>query len=71
MSPRRRRGPKPDRHRALELLSGSPDGMTEAILLAHGFTIDVLADLIRAGLATACGSPAPDGARSQKRRKSR
>jgi hypothetical protein len=53
MSSRRRRGPKPDRRRALELLSGSPDGMTEAILLAHGFTIDMLADLIRAGLATA------------------
>jgi hypothetical protein len=53
MSPHRRRGPKPDRRRALELLSGSPDGMTEAILLAHGFTIDMLVELIYAGLATA------------------
>jgi hypothetical protein len=50
---RRRRGPKPDRRRALELLAGSPDGMTEAILSAHGFTTDMLVDLIRAGLATA------------------
>jgi hypothetical protein len=49
----RRRGPKPDRRRALELLAGSRDGMTEAMLLAHGFTVDMLVDLIRAGLATA------------------
>src|SRR5260370_29497026 len=48
-----RRGPKPDRRRALELLAGSRDGMTEAMLLAHGFTVDMLVDLIRAGLATA------------------
>jgi hypothetical protein len=53
MSSRRRRGPKPDRRRAIELLARSPDGMTEAMLLAHGFTVDMLADLIRAGLATA------------------
>ena len=49
----RRRGPKPDRRRALELLAGSRDGMTEAMLLAHGFAVDMLVDLIRAGLATA------------------
>lgn len=53
MNSRRRRGPKPNSRRALELLAGSPDGMTEAILLAHGFTVDMLADLIHAGLATA------------------
>jgi hypothetical protein len=52
----RRRGPSPDRRRALELLAGSPDGMTEAMLLAHDFRVDdvdMLVDLIRAGLATA------------------
>jgi hypothetical protein len=38
----------------LELLAASPDGATEAILLAHGFTIDLLVvELVRAGLATA------------------
>jgi hypothetical protein len=37
---RRRHGPKPDRRRALELLAASPDGCTEALLLAHGFTDD-------------------------------
>jgi hypothetical protein len=38
--PARRRGPKPDRRRALELLAASPDGYTEALMLAHGFTVD-------------------------------
>jgi hypothetical protein len=41
------------RRRALELLAGSPDGCTEAIMLAHGFTEALLNDLMRAGLATA------------------
>ena len=52
MNSRRRRGPKPNSRRALEFLAGSPDGMTEANLLAHGFMVDLLADLIHAGLAT-------------------
>jgi hypothetical protein len=30
--PPRRRGPKPDRRRALELLAASPDGATEALM---------------------------------------
>jgi hypothetical protein len=51
--PSRRRGPKPDRRRALELLAGSRDGVAETILLAHGFTVDMLADLVRAGPVTA------------------
>jgi len=43
-----------DRRRALELLAGSArQGCTEAFLLAHGFTVDLLADMIRAGVATA------------------
>jgi hypothetical protein len=51
--PRPRRGPKPDRRRALELLSGSHDGCNEAVLLAHGFTVPLLVELVRTGLATA------------------
>src|SRR5262249_6001040 len=50
---RRRHGPQPDRRRTLELLAASHDGATEAIMLAHGFTVDLLVELIRAGLATA------------------
>jgi hypothetical protein len=42
-----------DRRRALELLAASPDGCTEAILRAHGFTIEQMVALVRAGLATA------------------
>jgi hypothetical protein len=51
--PNRKRLPKPDRRRALEQLASCRDGCTEAILLAHGFTIDDMVELVRAGLATA------------------
>ena len=47
------RGPKPDRRRALELIASCPDGCTETIMLAHGFTVGQLDELIRAGFATA------------------
>src|SRR4029450_429682 len=47
------RRPKPDRRRALELLASCRDGCTEAIMLAHGFTIGQMVELVRAGLATA------------------
>jgi hypothetical protein len=53
MSSRPRRNPKPNRRRALELLASCNDGCTEAIMLAHGFTIPQMAELVRAGLATA------------------
>ena len=53
-----------ERRRALELLAASSDGCTEAIILAHGFTIDFLVDLIRAGLATAQTDRAVAGGRS-------
>ena len=39
-------------NRALRLLAGSPHDCTEAIMLAHGFTAELLADLVRGGLAT-------------------
>jgi hypothetical protein len=51
MSSHRRRGSKPDRRRALELLAASRHGCTEAIMRAHDFTIDMLADIVIAGLA--------------------
>ena len=50
---RRRRGPKPERRRALELLAASPDGCSEAIMLAHGFPVPLLVDLCIAGHAIA------------------
>jgi hypothetical protein len=44
------RRPKPDR-RALELLASSRDGCTEAIMIAHGFSIDMMVELVNAALA--------------------
>jgi hypothetical protein len=43
----RKRIPPATRRRALELLAASPDGATEAIMFAHGFTIDLLVELVR------------------------
>jgi hypothetical protein len=45
--------PKQQRRRALELLEASIDGCTEAIMLAYGFKIELLVELVDAGLATA------------------
>jgi hypothetical protein len=41
-----------DQRRALRLLAAAPNGATEAIMLAHGFTISLLDDLVLRGLAT-------------------
>jgi hypothetical protein len=41
-----------DQRRALTLLAGSALGCTEAIMLAHGFKAELLAALLREGLAT-------------------
>ena len=46
------RRPNPDRRRALELLAGSRRGYTKAILRAHGFSINMMVELVKAGLAT-------------------
>jgi hypothetical protein len=46
-------GPGAERLRALRLLAGSPLGCTEAIMLAHGFMVEMLTGLVRDGLATA------------------
>ena len=43
-----------DARRVLELLAGSArQGCTEAFLLAHGFTVELLGSIVRAGFATA------------------
>jgi hypothetical protein len=42
-----------EQRRALVLLAGGPHGATKARLLAGGFTVDMLTDLVREGLATA------------------
>jgi hypothetical protein len=50
--------------RALELLAGSRDGTTEAILLAMGFSIELLVELVRAPLASATAQRVVAGGRS-------
>jgi hypothetical protein len=51
-NPRRRLSPT--RRRALELLAGRPSGVTKKLLVvAHGFEGDMIAGLVRTGLATA------------------
>jgi hypothetical protein len=45
--------PQIRRQRALSLLANSTDGRTEARLLSHGVTREVISGLIRDGLATA------------------
>jgi hypothetical protein len=42
-----------EQRRALELLAAGPRGCTKGRLLADGFTVDMLADLVSEGLATA------------------
>ena len=41
-----------DWRRALELLGSSPEGITEAALLTHGFKSTVIDGLVESGLAT-------------------
>ena len=49
-----------ERVRALRLLARCPDGCTEALILAHGFTVPFLANLVIARLVTAELSAAHD-----------
>ena len=42
-----------ERRRALALLAASPDGTTEAMVLAHGFSTRMMGELISDGLANA------------------
>jgi hypothetical protein len=40
-----------DQRDALRMLDGSPVGSTEAIMMAHGFAIGTLQELVRKGFA--------------------
>ena len=52
-----------DRRRALRLLADAPEGVTEALMLAHGFRVELLVDLCIAGLAIATPERMVAGAR--------
>jgi hypothetical protein len=43
--------------RALKKLAGAPRGLTEQLLLAHGFSVEILRSLVRAQLATVVSEP--------------
>ena len=48
-----RRRPKPSKRRALELLAGAgPAGFPSNMLIAHGFTIADVVELVRTGSCT-------------------
>jgi hypothetical protein len=49
----RKGGRGAEQNRALRMLAGSPLGCTEAIMLAHGFTVETLGRLVLDGHATA------------------
>ena len=50
----RQRRPKPRQRRALALLAGCrATGCTEAVMVAHGFNVGELDELVRIGFATA------------------
>ena len=51
--PSRAQRERSDRRRALRVLADAPQGVTEALMLAHGFRVELLVDLCLAGLATA------------------
>ena len=49
--------------RALKTLADLPDGSTEALMLAHGFTSAVIAGLVDTALATSATEPILAGGR--------
>jgi hypothetical protein len=51
--PSRAQRERSDRRRALRLLADAPEGVTPALMLAHGFRVELLVDLCIAGLAMA------------------
>ena len=55
--------PTDDERRLLELLAGSENGNTDALLTAYGFTAVLMVALVRVGLATAQAGGALGAAR--------
>ena len=46
-----------EQRRALKKLAGTPRGFTEHLLIAHGFSIEMLSGLVQADLATVVTEP--------------
>jgi len=56
--------PQPGRRRALELLASCRDGCTEALMRTHGFSIEDMVELVRAGPTSATAERVAMGARA-------
>jgi hypothetical protein len=50
--PSRKHALSPEHRSALTLLAGSATGHPESLMLSNGFTVPLLRDLVRRGLAT-------------------
>lgn len=46
-----------EQRRALKKLAGTPRGLTEHLLIAHGFSVEMLSGLVLAQLATVVAEP--------------
>jgi len=46
-----------EQRRALKKLAGTPRGLTEHLLIAHGFSVEMLSGLVQADLATLVTEP--------------
>jgi hypothetical protein len=55
-----------EKRRALQLLARSPNGCTEALMMAHGFELVMLAKLVIDGLAVAVDHSTMAGRRRMK-----
>jgi hypothetical protein len=55
-----------EQRRALQLLARSPNGCTEALMMAHGFDVSMLAKLVLDGLAVAVDHSTTAGRRRMK-----
>jgi hypothetical protein len=64
--PSRAQRERSDRRRALRLLADAPEGVTEALMLAHGFRVELLVDLCFVGLAIAKPEHMRAGGRTMK-----
>jgi hypothetical protein len=49
-----------ERRRALEILAGTPRGLTEHFLIGHGFAVEMLSSLVLAKFAIVVTEPVAD-----------
>jgi len=60
------RAQRSERRRALRLLAGAPQGVTEALMLAHGFRVELCSPGSQRRSPSTCTPATHDGDRSKK-----